>query len=190
MVTWTVHIGAHLQSGHGLRWKDCASDPLNAALTFNSLKIWPFPVLIPGDVHFSVDVTVNREVHKLYIDEDVDEIISKFYFTLPCVGEGIGSCSDIDSCHYRDQNVPDIWETFMFYMLGNDTDCPIPSKSVVIQDEMVNIPSLPMEIANMANRMFQIRLHFKDDKASKDHIGCLEFDFEFDLSPSFLSGLG
>ena len=48
-------------------------------------------MVIPGDVHFSADVTVNKQIHKLYIDEDVDELISKFVFTLPCAAEGFGS---------------------------------------------------------------------------------------------------
>ncbi|XP_060606650.1 uncharacterized protein LOC132758960 [Ruditapes philippinarum] len=174
----------------GLRWKDCASNPLNASLTFDSFQIWPFPVVIPGNVHFSADVTVNKQIHKLYIDEDVDELISKYIFTLPCAVDGLGSCGDIDACEYQNQNLPVVWEKFMYYMLGNDSTCPVPTKSVVIQDEMLTIANLPIELANFASRMFEIRLHFKDDKNSKGHIGCLELDFEFTLSDSILSALG
>lgn len=46
----------------------------------------------------------------------------------------------------------------MFYMLGNNSNCPIPAKSVVIQDEVVSIKGLPMEIANFAS----VRTYFKN----------------------------
>lgn len=39
-------------------------------------------------------------------------------------------------------------------------------------------------------RMYRIRLHFKDNKDSKVHIGCLEFEFEFDLNFAALPGIG
>ncbi|XP_052281214.1 uncharacterized protein LOC127878722 [Dreissena polymorpha] len=152
-----------------------------AAFTFDNFNIWPMPILVPGTVHLSADLTVNRPVHSLYMDEDVDEAIESFFFKLPCMGQGIGSCSDIDCCEYRTIEMPEIWERFMFYLLGNESYCPIPSKSVVIQDELISIPSVPGPLVLLGNKMYTIKLFFKESRDAKDHFGCIEFDLEYDL---------
>ena len=37
-------------------------------------------------------------------------------------------------------------------------------------------------------RMYTVILRFKEDKLSQDYIGCLEFDFEFDVAESSTEG--
>ena len=48
-------------------------------------------------------------------------------------------------------SLPDIWERFMFYMLANESYCPIPSKSIVIQNEAIHLPPVPEAIIDLAN---------------------------------------
>ena len=49
----------------------------------------------------------------------------------------------------------------MFYMLGNDSTCPVPTKSVVIQDEVLTISDLPLDIANLASvRIYSSSFYF------------------------------
>lgn len=58
---------------------------------------------------------------------------------------------DVNICHFKTVDIPEIWDRFMFYLLANESACPIQSKSVLIQDESIDLPDLPMEIANLAN---------------------------------------
>jgi len=57
----------------------------------------------------------------------------------------------VDVCEYKTMSLPDIWERFMFYMLANESYCPIPSKSIVIQNEAIHLPPVPGAIIDLAN---------------------------------------
>jgi len=51
------------------------------------------PAVLPGTCHFSADITVNKHISHLYVDEEVDEKIRQYVFVFPCVGDGIGTWS-------------------------------------------------------------------------------------------------
>lgn len=61
-------------------------------MTVNSFDMHPNPVVLPGELHISLNLTVNRPIDLLFLDVDLIKKTIAGDVAIPCIGDtNIGS---------------------------------------------------------------------------------------------------
>ncbi|XP_052792101.1 uncharacterized protein LOC128226258 [Mya arenaria] len=155
-------------------------------LTVYSFDVRPNPVVFPGELHVTLDLTVNQTIDQLFIDVEIWKKTSFGDSKVPCVGDtSIGSCKNIDACGiiFRMWNgfsgvITDrgIYIQIFLAALSHLGQCPIYPMSLTLQNKHIVLPDLPSRIRPFAIGDFRVVFRMKDDPIATENIGCLEFN--------------
>ncbi|KAL4228271.1 hypothetical protein ACF0H5_013703 [Mactra antiquata] len=179
---------------------DCATDKANEAFTFHLLDITPYEISVPGDIHFSLNATVNRKIDLLFIDVEVHRVTKFGYeINIPCIGDtNIGSCNNLDACSIMEDilNGNSVSSTYLGQQLyqmfttalGHNVQCPINPEEVVVQNYKMPLPPLPgfLSIPEIMNGDYRIKIMLKEDPTEPPNIGCIDFIASLSLPPHYV----
>ncbi|KAL4228273.1 hypothetical protein ACF0H5_013704 [Mactra antiquata] len=166
---------------------DCATDKANTAFTVHSLDITPATIIVPGDIHFSLNATVNRKIDLLFIDAQVHRVTKSGYeINIPCIGDtNIGSCNNIDACSIMTDilsgnsiistNLGQQLDQMFIAALGHSAQCPINPEEVFVQNYKMTLQPLPAALSLITDGDYHIKIMIKEDPTSPDNVGCIDF---------------
>jgi len=183
-------------------WNDCASGP-NTAMTVHSFSLSPYPALLPGNLTVSLNLTVNKQIDKLYLDVNLTRVTPFGNSEIPCInGTDLGTCRNIDACSIlgsilNGTSVVSVdlgkqIENILLSALGHDPQCPISPENVVLTDQVFNLQAVPATLAVISDGDYHVVVQIKTSPDSTDNVGCLEFDTGFKRAthPGFLFNSG
>jgi hypothetical protein len=61
-----------------------ATDPSTKVVTVNSLDIQPMPVLFSGELHLSLNLTINTQIDSLFLDTVLEKHTLGTWLQIPC----------------------------------------------------------------------------------------------------------
>ncbi|KAL4228270.1 hypothetical protein ACF0H5_013702 [Mactra antiquata] len=175
---------------HAIPFTDCATDKANTAFTVHSLDIIPATIIVPGDIHFSLNATVNRRIDSLFIDVAIHIVTKSGYeINFPCIGDtNFGSCNNIDACSIMTDilsgysvsstNVGQQLDQMFIAALGHSVQCPISPEEVVVQNFKMTLPPFSYVWNQLLGpeRTYHIKIMIKEDPTDKDNnVGCIDF---------------
>jgi len=174
------------------RWNDCASGA-DTSMTVHSFSLSPYPALLPGDLTVSLNLTVNKQIDKLYLDVILTRVSQFGNVTIPCIaGTDLGTCTNIDACSIlgsilNGTSVVSVdlgkqIENILLSALGHDPQCPISPENVVLTNQVFNLKAVPQTLAVITDGDYHVKVQIKTSNATTDNVGCLEFDTGFKRS--------
>ncbi|CAM4892621.1 unnamed protein product [Rotaria socialis] len=145
----------------GFSWANCG--PNTDPIQLKSLSVAPDPIVIPGNVTFSIGVGVTSALPTdISISVNMEKKVAGLYIKIPCI-DNIGSCNYGNLCEAWAEVCPKYFSKF-----GLPCTCPIPAGAYSIPTTVEYIKgSLPPEILGD----FRIS---GDLRSSSDHLGCIQ----------------
>lgn len=179
-----VSFSAALASA--LQFEDCATDRSNTALTVHQLDLSPSPILFPGEVHATINLTVNQRITHLFLDTLLEKNTLGQWTKIPCIGAtNIGSCGNIDACTILDrilngssiisQGLGQQIDAILLSALGHKAHCPIDPENVFMDNEKLMLQKIPDVLGAISAGLYRITISVKDDPTNPDNLGCIRF---------------
>ncbi|XP_053406336.1 ganglioside GM2 activator-like [Mercenaria mercenaria] len=173
-----------------IQFTDCATNTSNTVLTVHELDLSPSPIKFPGEVHATINLTVNQQITELYLDTVLEKNTLGIWTKVPCVAN-IGTCTDIDSCTILDrilngssiisQDLGQQIDAILLSALGHNAQCPINPENVFIDNETLKLQKMPTALSFLTKGTYRVRISVKEDPKQTDNVGCIEFMAELDI---------
>lgn len=174
---------------------DCESDPANTVMTLHSLDLSPIPIIFPGELRVTVNLTVNKRIDQLFLETTLEKNTLGIWTKLPCIGNtNLGSCTGIDACSILDrvlngssvisQSLGQQIDQILLVALGHRAHCPIDPETVSVTNEKVTLQAIPSALALLSSGDYRVTIAIKDDPSVSDNVGCLRFEASIATGPS------
>ncbi|XP_060604988.1 ganglioside GM2 activator-like [Ruditapes philippinarum] len=188
-------LDAHVapRSTRGIMRQCRNRSPGSSPVHLTRLDMEPNPILLPGDMFFTIEGYTNRTLGSSALHLD---IVREGYFVnipIPCF-RNIGSCTYNDMCTMLDDMVNENWLGItrnlardIQQMLRNNGMtpglCPQPPQTVSIIRNRIRLPTLPRALNFFAEGTYLARVRVTDN-VSRDELVCfdLRINMEKDCS--------
>ncbi|XP_046371008.1 ganglioside GM2 activator-like [Haliotis rufescens] len=133
-----------------LEWSDCGSD---SGLTIHKIDISPMPVVVPGDLHLTINASSTRkQLNQMKLSVHVKRDTFLLNIPIPCLFH-VGSCTYDDTCTLLATMQKENWAGIMgdiglqiqqmLASVGITTYCPAVVQSIDLQDYVLKMPAVP-----------------------------------------------
>jgi len=157
--------------------RDCASNKATELGTIPNAKLAPYPVPVPGDIHVTGSVRVNRNVTSnsgIKLDLTVERYVGFFWLTVPCISE-VGSCTYSDLCGLLDQHFGASGDaTCPPQVLAagvSSCQCPFSAGTYSMSDTVFQVPELTGLWSWLAEGDYRVTAKLVDS-ASGSELAC------------------
>ncbi|XP_053406335.1 ganglioside GM2 activator-like [Mercenaria mercenaria] len=184
MFRFMILVASSLELSAAFQFTDCSSDPSYAALTVHQLDLSPFLITFPGDLHMTLNLTINKPINILFVDSELEKNTLGIWTKVPCF-VNFGSCQNVDFCTILDkiQNGSSVLSkefgeqigVMLLSGLGPRVRCPIQPENLYINDYIIRLQPLSVHLSLILKGNYRIRISVKDDPTVRDNIGCIKF---------------
>ncbi|XP_045156607.2 ganglioside GM2 activator-like [Mercenaria mercenaria] len=184
MFRFIILVASSLSLAAAIQFTDCATDRSNTALTVHQLDFSPSPVTFPGDLHVTLNLTINRPISLLFVDVVLEKNTLGIWSKVPCVSN-IGTCDNIDACTIMDrilngsslvsQDLGQQVDAMLLSALGHKAHCPIQPENLFINDYTIKLQAIPGALSLISTGKYRVKISVKDDPTNPDNLGCMQF---------------
>ncbi|KAL8560163.1 hypothetical protein ACOMHN_021658 [Nucella lapillus] len=158
--------------------RDCAHNKASELMTFASAHLSPYPVTIPGDLHVTAALRINKEASGDHsVDVTIERYIGFLWITVPCISN-VGSCTYKSACGMLSGSYgngtntacpPEIRAT------GMPCTCPIPAGTYSMANTVFKIPELTGVWSWLASGDYRVTAKLIDNPTGQE-IACQQVE--------------
>ncbi|GFO09267.1 ganglioside gm2 activator [Plakobranchus ocellatus] len=157
-----------------LNYADCGSGE-DKLIHFHTVEATPIPVVLPGTLYLSMSGNLTSDLPRrvnLYLA--VTKYFFGFPFVVPCLSNGVGSCSYENICatldHYEKHGCPAALQHY-----GVQCFCPFTAGEFNLVDVPVTIPKVQGFASAILNGDYELQVKLVEEDGPV--LGCLRIKF-------------
>ncbi|XP_053405341.1 ganglioside GM2 activator-like [Mercenaria mercenaria] len=179
-----ILVASSLALTAAVQFTDCTTDKSNAIVTVQQLDFSPSPLIFPGDVHFTLNLTAYQPINYLFVDVVLEKKLLGIWTKVPCI-RNIGTCNNIDFCPILptilngssliSKELGQQIDTMLESALGHKLRCPIQPETLDIKDYTLSLQAVSSTLSWFSHGDYRIQISVKDDPTTTDNLGCIKF---------------
>lgn len=169
-----------LVSGANLQWSDCTNNR-NSPFSIHNINVQPQPIIMPGDVHLSIDARLSRSVGNSTFDVRIWMKTIFGEFRIPCVFSHFGSCVFPELCNLVNEMVSENWlgvsrslgQELVQMLATQGVDprvCPVQPMRLRLQNYRLRLPSVPTVILWFATGEYRAEIRIIEKRSGQEMV--------------------